>query len=253
MEAAKHISSVSRLTGNALLLPAAVLFIIQIIRLARHKIPAGRRLLYALAGIGVPFCIILLPVMGGSTPPLRSMYALPVASAFMILFLITKARKTFARVLAILALVTSVYQAQIVAQLWYSDYMRYQDDVRLAYELDTLITPLQNKAAPLPIAIVGAHKTASVFTSNFLLGDVPGHSFFEWDAATKKESSRRGVSFMKSIGMPYTYVTEEHMDTARAAALNMPSYPDAGCAHRLPDMIVVKLSESAYGPEKPSP
>jgi len=250
--AAKAFSHSSRITGNFLLLPAAILFIIQIIRLARRKIPAGSRLLYILAGIGVPFCIILLPVIGGSAPPLRSMYALPIASAFMIFFLIASIRKMFARVIAVLALVTSMYQAQVVAQLWYSDYMRYQDDVRLASELDALITPLQDKTEPLPVAIIGAHRTASVFTTNFLRGDVLGHSFFEWGATTKEETSRRGISFMQSLGMPYAYVDESRMDVARAAVLTMPSYPDAYCVRRLPDMIVVKLSESEYRPEEPS-
>jgi hypothetical protein len=250
MEAAKAISNGSRMTGNALLLPGAVLFVVQILRLARRKIPAERQLLYALAGIGVPFCIILLPVIGGSKPPIRSLYALPFASAFMIFFLITNTRKTLARVIAILALVTSVYQAQIVAQLWYSDYVRYQDDVRLAYELDALITPLQDNTGSLPVAIVGAHKTASVFTTNFLQGEVPGHSFFEWGGEKSSEAGTRGIPFMKSLGIYYDQVSETQMDAARAAALTMPSYPAEGCVRRLPDMIVVKLSKSTYRPEE---
>jgi hypothetical protein len=244
IETAKVISNSSRIVGNLLLLPAGILFIVQILIRSR-----GKGLLYVLAGVGIPLSIMALAIIGGKAPPIRAMYALPFASAFMFFYLIIGARKTVARVITILALLTSVNQAQITAQLFYSDYVRYLDDVQVAEELDRRITPLQNYGdtmPKLPIAIVGAHRATVVFSVNFLPGDVSGHSFFEWNASKSFEGGQRGIGFMQVLGMPYMGVTESQMDAARSAAQSMPSYPAPGCIQRLPDMIVVKLSESTY-------
>jgi hypothetical protein len=100
----------------------------------------------------------------------------------------------------------------------------------------------------IPFALIGRHQSSAVFKTNFLPGEVLGHSFFEWGATQSIEASNRGLPFMKSLGMNYPTPDESQMDEARKAAESMPSWPNPACIRRLPDVIVVKLSDSAYIP-----
>jgi hypothetical protein len=245
MEAAKAISQSSRLVGNILLFPEVLCFIIQISKMVQGKIAAGRRLLYVLAGIGVPLSIMLLPLISGNMLPVRSMYALPYVQACIIFYLITKYKRPLASVIAGIALLVSIYQAQITAQLFYSDYLRYQADVRLAYELDRCIITLQEDREKVPVACIGKYEPN--FKTNFLRGNVLGHSCFGWVSPTEvSESTTRGLAFMQSLGINYNRPDKDQMDQARIAAESMPSYPVEGSVKRLPGLIVVKFSDSTY-------
>jgi hypothetical protein len=248
MEGARFISQKSRLIGNIFLLPGALFFLIQIGKTARGKIAEGRRFLYVLAGIGVPFSIMLLPVISGNVPPVRAMYALPFVSAFVIFYVITKYKKPLVSVITGIAILVSIYQAQITAQLFYSDYLRYQADVRLALDVDKSIIPLQDDIEKAPVAFIGKYEAD--FKANFLPGEVLGHSCFGWTNPKEVfESTTRSLAFMQSLGINYPLPAENQMDQARVAAESMPPYPVPGSVKRLPGLIVVKLSDSTYMPE----
>jgi hypothetical protein len=238
--AAKAVSAYSPIAaGNVLLLPAVILFLIQTVETARKTIPIGRRLLYILAGIGVPLSIMALSIIGGNAPALRSMFVLPFAMAFMCLVLMNRYKKFIATIFGCIVLITAIYQAQITAQLFYSDYMRYQDDIRLALELDGRITQAQDDTDKLPVAIIGKYRTASRFKTNFLQGEVIGHSFFEWDG----NSTPRGLAFMRTLGIQYERPNAALMNLAEEESASMPSYPASGYVKRLPEVVVVKLSD----------
>ncbi|MDR1836816.1 MAG: glucosyltransferase domain-containing protein [Treponema sp.] len=246
MRAAEFIASSSRVTGNILLLPVTIFFLVKITAVMRKTIPSGRKLLYMFAGIGIPLCIMLLAIIGGNHPPLRSLYALPLSFAFMLFYLITSYKKRIASVIACLALLTAVYQAQITAQVFYSDQIRYNEDVRLAHELNNLITQVQPDNEKLPVALIGRYQMASVFKTNFLQGEVIGHSFFEWDFPLPSSPTGRGLAFMKSLGFNYDIPVADQLEQAHKEALLMPAYPDPGCVKRMRDFIVVRISETLY-------
>ena len=172
------------------------------------------------------------------------MYALPFVPAFMIFYLITKYKKPIASVIAGIALLVSIYQAQITAQLFYSDYLRYQADVRLAFEVDNSIIDLQ-EGEKVPVAFIGKYEAD--FKTNFLQGQVLGHSCFGWiNPNDVFESTTRGLAFMQSLGINYESPDTNQMNQARASAESMTSYPAAGSVKRLPYLMVVKLSDSTY-------
>jgi hypothetical protein len=233
-----------RVYGNILLLPVMVFFIINMALVARNKIPTGRRLLYILAGIGVPLCIMILTVAGGNYPPMRSILALPLASAFMFFFLIKAYKKKVAAVVACLALLTAAHQAQISAQLYYSDQMRYNEDVRLAYELNDLIIRTQPANRKLPVALVGKYPLSSRFHTNFLQAEMIGGSVFS--RVQPYETNTHGLDFMKSLGINFDIPSEKQIDQAIKEAASMPVYPDPGCVKRMRDFIVVRMSETMY-------
>jgi hypothetical protein len=239
----EHLAHTSRIYGNVLLLPAIVFFLISVTSIMRGTIPRGRRLLFLLAGIGIPLSIIFLTVVGGSMPPMRSQYALPLAAAFMLFFLIKTYKKKAAVVVACLTLLVAAYQAQITAQLLYSDQVRYNEDVRLAYELNGLINRAQPTNRKLPVAIIGRYQIPPRFHSNFLDGDMEffGKSVFSRQVNQTVVAS---LAFMKSLGINFDKPNNSQYEQALKEAETMPAYPESGCVKRMRDFIVVKISET---------
>jgi len=240
MEKANAIVNDSRVFGNILLLPLAIFFIIKVANIARKKILSGNRFLYVLAGILIPLSIMFLAITGGSKPPMRAVYVLPFAFAFMFFFLMKiYSKKTFA-VIAILALLTATYQAQITAQLFYSDQLRYNEDVRLAYEIQDIIIKTDS-TENLPIVIIGNYDVSKKFHANFLKGEIIGYSFFEFGKDTR-EKTERCLDFMRSLGINFNSPSDEQLERAINEAASMPSYPNIGYIKKFPNVIVVKFS-----------
>jgi hypothetical protein len=239
-------SSRAKFSQNILLLPVAVFFVVKIILVMRKTIPSKRKLLYMLAGIGVPLCIILMAVMLGNKHPLRSLWALPFAYAFMFFYLIQSYKKKIAAIIVCVALITAVHQAETTAQLFYSDYMRYNEDVRLAFELDKLITQVQPDNEKLPVALIGQCQAAQRFRSNFLMGESLGRSFFECGIDISKPYSDvtgYGLTFMKTLGIYYDAPDDTQLDQIFKEVASIPAYPDPGCAKRIQNAIAVRISE----------
>lgn len=134
---------------------------------------------------------------------------------------------------------TAYIQAQITAQLFYSDQLRYNEDVRLAYEIHNAIVKI-NPEMNLPVAITGKYHTAKRFHANFLKGEVIGHSFFEWGYTD--ERAERCLDFMRTLGIQFNSPSEELLEYAINEANSMPSYPAPEYIKKTPNVIVVKLS-----------
>jgi hypothetical protein len=240
----EYLARISRIYGNVLLLPAVVFFLISVTSIMRKTIPRGRRFLFLLAGIGIPLSIIFLAIAGGTVPPMRSLFALPLATAFMLFFLIKTYRKKAAVVVACLTLLVAAYQAQISAQLFYSDQMRYNEDVRIAYEFNNLIISEQPVNRKLPVALVGSYRTSLRFHANYLIGEVMGRSVFS--GGDTYNTTLHGLAFMKSLGINFDMPNNRQSDQAFKEAESMPAYPDPGCVKRMRDFIVVKISDTMY-------
>ena len=243
---AMRMATISLVAGNVLLLPGAILFLIQLTVVARKTIPKNRRVLFIFAGVNIPISIMYLTAAGGAATPMRSLYVLPLALAFMLFYLIMHYKKKAAVVVSCLVLLTAVYQAQITAQLFYSDHIRYNEDVRFAYELDKLITRVQPVSEKLPVVLAGEYKAAPRFQSNFLQGEVIGHSFFEWDLHLPNNPTSRGLLFMKSLGIHFDMPDDRQLEQALTESVMMPPYPDPDCVKRMDDFIVVRISETLY-------
>jgi hypothetical protein len=160
----------------------------------------------------------------------------------MLFFLIKTYKKKAATVAVSLTLLLAVYQAQITAQLFYSDQMRYNDDVRLAYELNDRIIQAKGGNGELPVAIIGKYHTASRFKANYLPGETIGFSIFG-TGRSRNEITFRSLDFMKSLGINYEMPELYQMERAFRDAISMPYYPDSGCVKNMGNYIVIRLSE----------
>jgi len=243
MENAKRVADMSKAFGNILLLPLTLLFIIKSIDIARKKIASDKKILYIVAAICVPLSIMFLAILIGNKPPIRGTYVLPLAFAFMFFFLIKNYSKKFCIAVVCFALFTTAYQAQITAQLLYSDQLRYNEDVRLAYEIRDIIVQTSSDNENLPVAIIGRSKASEKFhtNANFMQGEVIGYSLFEWADGGKHSS--RSMNFMRCLGINFNSPNGEQWKRATYEAVYMPSYPNPGFIKKLPDVIVVKLSD----------
>jgi hypothetical protein len=231
-EIAQSVANNSKIFGNILLLPITIFFIIKVINTKQHFI-------YIFTGIFIPLSIMFLAIFSGNIPPMRTMYVLPLAFAFMFFFLIETCSKKISIVIVILALFTGIYQAQITAQLFYSDQLRYNEDIRLAYEIrDAVIKTSDNEN--LPVAIIGKYNIAEKFPVNFLQGQVMGHSFFEW-GQDAREGTERSLTFMHTLGIQFDSPNDEQLEKAINGAYSMPHYPYHGYVQKLPSVIVVKF------------
>ena len=178
-------------------------------------------------------------------PPSRAMYALPLAYAFMFFYLIKSSKKPAAVIITCFALFGAFYQAQITAQLFYSDQIRYNEDVRLAHELNTHIMQSQPDGGKLPVALVSNIISAQTHAgTNFLSGQMIGRSFFYSDGLWDLFSPTwRGIKFMRTLGIYFELPNRDQLIQAHQEAETMPSFPHPDSIRRMYDFIVVKLSD----------
>jgi hypothetical protein len=245
MSAAEYFAVLSRAYGNILLVPAMIFFLFKIAINVRKVIPSGRRLLYMLAGIGIPLSIIILSIVLGNRQTIRTLYALPLAYAFMLYYLIRTYKKKLSLGVVCLSLLTAVYQMKTTAQLFFSDYMQYNDDVRFAYELNNLIEQVQPYNEKLPVVLCGLYQGNSRFQPNFVRGEAIGVSSFG-QGSNPLGTTIYALSFMNSLGIYFNMPDKNQAEQAFKEVALMPSYPDPDCAKRMQGFIVVRMSETLY-------
>jgi hypothetical protein len=236
----------SRISSFNYLLPAVILFLAQAVYVAIRRIKRGRRILFILAALGVPLTFCVLPIAGAYSPPLRSQYALPFALGFMLYYLVIHYKKFFSVIVFAASVIIAMFQTQIGSQMYYSDYMRYQEDVRLAGDFARLLAPFEDAGNTIPVAFVGKIRAANKFKRNYIEGEIVGRSFWGLQGAWTS-SPIDGLSFMRTIGLNYPFPNQAQLDAALKEWQTMPSYPADGCIKRLPEVIVFKLSDDLYG------
>jgi hypothetical protein len=232
-----QITQYSRVYSNILLLPAAVLFLILIVKNSCVVIPKGRRLLYVLAGIGVPFSIIMYAVLIASAAPYRTLWSLPLAAAFMCFYLIRSWKNKAAFVLSFLALIISARQMQTSAMAFYSEEMQYQEEVRLAADINRRIMEMQPETGKLPVVIVGDY---DYLVPNVIETQIDGARNFN---RLSQQQNLAGLFFMEHLGWKYDLVDDSKHKMILAEAAAMPAYPASGCVQQISDIVIVKLSD----------
>jgi hypothetical protein len=232
----------SRTAGNVLLLPGGIAFVVYIILNAKKRIPKGRRLLYVLAGFGVPISIFFLVMVSGEIRGLRILYALPFAAAFMFYYVSSMQKTVLRRVFYCIILVTSFYQAQVSQNLLEGIVRVSEYDTIAAFDINKRIDEITGTGEKPPLAFIGNNH---IFENQiFPAFDVTDRSPFErWTLSEMNYQTNMAVSFMNMLGFEYDVPTPEQIERAYEASRDMPSYPLEGCVQNLGDMVVVKMGE----------
>jgi hypothetical protein len=239
---ADTVLSVSQSVGNIFLLPAVILFLVIIFINAKKRIPAGRRLLYVLAGFGIPVSILFLVLVSGEVIGTRILYALPFAAAFMFYYVSYRQKTVLRRVFYCLVLGSAFYQAQISQSLLEASVRLGEMDAKIAFDLDARTRGILENGKKLPVVFIG--NINHPFDRQIFRANEAGRSAFEsWLPADKGFLSERVLTLMNVYGFTYDIPSPEQAERAYKLSRDMPSYPENGCMKNLGDVIVIKMGD----------
>lgn len=149
----------------------------------------------------------------------------------------------------VISLLTIWLEADITCRLYYTDAVRYQEDLQLAGWLEHDIAVFTNDCNYDGTVVFVGKRNANGNCAS-IKGDVMGQSLFAWDTDVEPVnfwSSSRIVGFMHCQGVNYKAPDAEQVKIATIAGRQMKCYPANGsimwCKDAVgEDMVVVKLS-----------
>lgn len=203
-------------------------------------------IVHLLAFLAVLASVFALPVVGGGFVPLRAQYTLPVTEAFFIWFALENTGGKFRKFLLTVCSIAALLQIERSSMINYTDELRFLQDKNTALNIAQAV---QKTGADeeTPIFIYG--KFSPVYTENSLIGDVPGHSIFEWGVKKSPLDATSAVSFINCLGFHFRAVSGNDKDLiqkARNEASSMPDFPAENSVRNLGDVVVIRLSESSF-------
>ncbi len=200
---------------------------------------------------GVYASPFFLTFLLGERPVIRGQLVLPFTMGFMTYMSVmlaglvcTDKKKWFQGGIIVLGLLTIWQEADITSRLYYTDAVRYQEDLWLAGNLKQDIVRFTN-LCDYRGTVVFAGKRKAPGNCATITGDVMGQSLFAWDTGVEPEnfwSSSRIIGFMHCMGTNYQKPTREQTMLATECARDMPCYPAEGSLGWCQGMVVVKLS-----------
>ena len=155
-------------------------------------------------------------------------------------------KKAVCAAAAAVLLIFSMSQSLNSARLYYTQYVTYEEDVRLAVKITDRIDQLGLGETPKePVVFVGGRtpQRNGVCLSDTDL-ELIGRSFFQISYSAKHGSWVMN-HFLDTLGYSYVFPTDEQVAAAEEKAQDMPVWPDEGSVALAGDVIIVKLSETA--------
>ena len=126
-------------------------------------------------------------------------------------------------------------QTKTLNQLFYNDYMRYQKDLHIAYEL--IYDLEKDYDTSKPLVIMGTpYKGMGNYgaQSNSL-------SVLWWGKKAFNDNGREFIKFLNSLGYDFKVPTDEEYEKGKIEAEKMGNYPKAGSIKELEDCIVINF------------
>lgn len=201
-------------------------------------------LVYLLALALLAVSPLFLTIISGSYQPIRGQLVYPFVYAFFLAQLVTLQKRQFATVCCVIVTFLSLYQGQTMTQLFHTAHMTYVQDQEVATLIynDIEKTGIDTGLDIYPVVFVG--KKSADLPNDALLGDVIGHSFFEWDSSSFAGSTNRIIGFCATLGYDNMAApTEQQVKKAKKIARDMPVWPGTGSVKQENGIIVIKLSE----------
>lgn len=219
----------------------------------RHKWGMGLwklSLLFAL--YASPF---YLTVFMGERPVIRGQLVLPFVTGFMAyLWGLFAEKPAFSKIpafvlkwgLFLICFLAVWKETDITCRLYYTDAIRYQEDLSLAEHLKQDIARLTGTCDfKGTVVFIGQRKANT--NCACILGDVMGQSLFAWDTYVEPAnfySSSRIIGFMSCVGAGYRAPNMEEAKAASKKAAALSCYPANDSMLYQNGMVIVKLSEA---------
>lgn len=196
-------------------------------------------------------CPFLMTLLCGGAPVIRSQLVLPLITGFLAYLVIHLLAEEFTRVKKVCQIIVAFvcvlgiwHQTATTMSLYYTDEVRYEQDVSLGREL---ITEIDRVRGPykLPVAVVGNKP----FSGNnaCVTGEIMGTSFFDHDVDVQLQyywSTRRIIGFFHVLGADYEQAAQSKFPDVVNYSKNMPVWPAEGSVQLYDSMVIVKLSET---------
>lgn len=208
---------------------------------------------YRIIGICFILLVLLPALVGTGDPQIRVQISLAFSGAFLLLWSwgwgIRNRRA--AAVWMVLFVLAGWFQTQKSAALIHSDQVRFEEDLKLADEINDHVLCLDegqnNPGSGRQMLIIGEYKPQ--YNAGFVQGELLGKSCFYYGAKSHAtEATYMGVNFMKAAGYNFTPVSidDPELSVLRDMAEEMPCYPAKGFVQEEGNYILVKLSESVW-------
>lgn len=208
---------------------------------------------YILYCLAVIYCLIspfLMSLLMGNAPTARTQLLLPFVIGFFLQYLLVKVKEQEKKqfqyiypVTVILVIFVTMNQSILTSRLYYTQYVQYKEDVRVAEKISDQIELLNLGEIPKePIVFVGARaarKNPSCIPGNQL--ELIGKSFFEVSFGTE-HGTWVMRNFMATLGYSYALPDGVQIAEAEQVAAEMPAWPTTGSVAMKNGIIIVKLS-----------
>lgn len=198
-----------------------------------------------LSFIGFNISVLLMNLALGNYTPNRSSFqtTLFVSAIWALLYTyctsykLLKLRVPF----YILTIIIVFFQLKITNQLFFSDYLKYQQDYILATKISMKIEELGYGEAPqLPVVPIGYHPSKLLPPEYGVFSEIAGKpvtSFFAHDNGNIFRMNK----FFEQLGYNYILPTSEQVEQAKKLSEDMPFWPDKGSVDVKKDIIIVNL------------
>lgn len=197
----------------------------------------------------------LMTILQGGEPVRRSQLVLPAMTGFQAMLCLwivkgleissVRSVKILLSGILCLSLLGGIKTTKITWSLYYTDQMRYEQDVALGRDLICRIEQVcLSEEGTLPVVVVGTRPFQG--NNSCVQGQVMGHSFFDWDATVLPIpywSTGRALGFLYTLGANYTRPSADRMEEAVLCSESMPEWPAEGCVQIHNGMVIVKLSD----------
>ena len=206
------------------------------------------KILFVLSLLGILGSPFLLAFYLGHPPVPRSQFSLQLVLAFSLFFLANffEKKTLFKSVAVIVSMFLAFTQGYRVANVFYTEYMRYSYDVFVANKIEERINQLdiENQHSK-PIVFVNILRSP-VVAKEMKCNNV-GVSFFEWynpnDPNMPLGVTYVARGFMQTIGYNYKLPTSEECKKALKISKTMKLWPSPYSVKYEDGIIVVKLPE----------
>ena len=224
----------------------AVLIIYKIIKRQKELV------VFILASLILAVSPFLMTILMGQAPSTRVQIVLPFVFGFVIqYFLIWWEQNAFSRkglvtkiniIFGLFLLALGLEQCVWDARIFYTEYVVYEEDVRLATKISDRIEKLNLGESPAePVVFIG-YRQPGLNPSTYSHITLSGYSFFEISYSTA-HGTWVMRNFMETLGYNYVDPSGEQIAVAEEYAKNMDSWPNSGSVAEHDGVIIVKLSE----------
>lgn len=241
---AQELYSGSGIFYSALFSIAAIVFAVVAVACSIRK---RISVLAVLVSILLLLAPMIMSVVLGTAPSVRTEMTYPLAFAFMLMMLLSRlSRNTVQQAIAwILITIVGWNQALITSRIFYTENIVFNQDVLTVQAIKNDIDKLGLGESPKqPVVFIGNHTAKcndDCFTPEQLGTALTGRSMLEIGFSTEHGTGVKQQFIIDVLGVHYNGATPQQMKQSETLAESMPHWPDPGSVAEKDGIIIVNF------------